>query len=97
MKYKYYDQRGRLLCEADSPITFNLTLYPIWKYIKCEIEEGEEEVIAARVTPTVEEKKEAEVNKAERVANKSTKTQQKQSSKSIKPSTVQSKYRGGKK
>ena len=63
MKYQYHDQRGRLLCEADSPITFNLVLYPIWKYIKCRIsdDEGEvveEKMVAERVIQTKEEKDE---------------------------------------
>ena len=52
MKYKYYDQRGRLLCESDSPVKFNLTLYPMWKYVKCKIDEGAEEVVTARVAQT---------------------------------------------
>jgi hypothetical protein len=62
MKYKYYDQRGRLLCESDSPITFNLELYPIWKYLKLKVDDSEPEVLVAKAIPKKEEVEEAEDN-----------------------------------
>ena len=34
MMYKYYDRHERLLAESDSPIKFNLVLFPIFKDIE---------------------------------------------------------------
>ena len=70
MKYKYYDQRGRLLCESDSPVTFNLVLYPMWKYIKCVIDEGESTVVAERITQTENDRKAEKSEEADRPKSK---------------------------
>ncbi len=72
MKYKYYDQRGRLLCTSDAPIEFNLFLYPPFKYIKCVTEGKEDKVIAARIIPSEEDKAEAVASSKSTVKKRST-------------------------
>lgn len=38
MSYKYYTKHGVLLAEADSPIKFNLALFPAFKDIEPKVE-----------------------------------------------------------
>ncbi len=81
MKYNYYDARGRLLCSSEAPITFNLELYPIWKYVKCEVltEEGDyvTSVVKERVKPTEEENEDAKEAETERKVGRKKKDKKK--------------------
>jgi len=71
MKYKYHDQRGRLLCESDSPIKFNLELYPIWKFLKCTIAGEKDTIVAARVRQTEDDLEAEAIEKANRPKSES--------------------------